>query len=333
MHIFVGFPIVAPFGFEWGTFRETKRKTWMLDKATRVLRDKRVVVVGDTGFLGSWMVKRMREYGAEVVGCSRHAFDSQVYSHIQVDASDYEAFDAVLTLVRPDHVVHLASESAGGRDIDLVHRHLKNDVIASVNCLVASQKRGIHRVLLTTTMEEPVADEPPVSPYAASKHVVGIYGKMFGELYGMDVRLVRPMVTYGGGQKTNKIVPSVILDFLAGRHVTLKSPDRGIDWIYITDTIDGLIAALVAPSRYKQPIDIGSGRLITIKEFVTEIARQLGTEAYLSFQGISDRGREMVRSANTSETYKLLGWRSRVGIPEGLHATIAWYKSAGLANQ
>ena len=125
----------------------------MLDEVARVLRDKRVLVVGDTGFIGSWMIRRMREYGAEVVGCSRHASDTQVYSHIQVDASDYEAFDAVLTLVRPDHVVHLASESAGGREIDLVHRHLKNDVIASVNCLVASQKRGIHRVLLTTSME------------------------------------------------------------------------------------------------------------------------------------------------------------------------------------
>jgi UDP-glucose 4-epimerase len=303
----------------------------MVAEATQLLGDKRILVIGDTGFLGSWLVRRMQEYSAEVVGCSRHSTHTQVYSHIQLDASDYEAFDALLRHVRPDYVVHLTSESAGGRDIDLVHRHLKNDVIASVNCLVASQKHGIRRVLMTTSMEEPMADEPALSPYAASKHVVGIYGKMFGELYGLDVRLVRPMVTYGGGQKTNKVVPSVILDFLAGRHVTLKSPDRGIDWIYVTDAVDGLIAALVAPSRHKQPIDIGSGRLVTIKEFVTEIARQLGTEAYLSFQGVNDRGREMVRSANASETYNLLGWRSRVGIPEGVHATIAWYKSARLA--
>jgi UDP-glucose 4-epimerase len=299
----------------------------------QVLEDKRVLVVGDTGFLGSWMAGRLREHGADVVGCSRRPSPGRLSSHIQLDACDYEAFDALLTSVRPDYVVHLTSESGGGREIDLVHKHLRNDVIASVNCLVASKKHSIRRVLLTTSMEEPVADEPPVSPYAASKHVVGIYGKMFAQLYGLDVRLVRPMVTYGGGQKTNKIVPSVILDFLAGRQVTLKSPDRAIDWIYITDTVDGLIAALVAPSRQQQPIDIGSGQLVTIKEFVSEIARQLGTEAYLSFQGISDRGREMVRSANAGETYNMLGWRSHIGIPEGLQATIAWYKSARLTNQ
>jgi nucleoside-diphosphate-sugar epimerase len=295
------------------------------------LRDKRILVIGDTGFLGSWMVRRMRDYGAEVVGACRHKAHLSVSSHIQLDASDYDDFAFALTLVRPDYVVHLTSENAGGREIDLIHRHLKNDVIASVNCLVASQKHGISRVLMTTSSEEPVAHEPAVSPYAVSKHVVGIYGKMFGEVYGMDVRLVRPMVTYGGGQNIIKIVPSVILDFLAGRQVRLRSPDRGIDWIYITDTVDGLITALVAPSRYKQPIDIGSGRLVTIKEFVTEIARQLGTEAYLSFEGNSDRGREMVRVANADETHALLGWSSRVGIPEGLQATIAWYKSAVVA--
>jgi nucleoside-diphosphate-sugar epimerase len=303
----------------------------MSNAITQVLRDKRVLVVGDTGFLGSWMVRKMRDSGIEVVGASRQMTHVGVSSHLQLDASDYDAFDALLNLVRPDYVVHLTSESAGGRGIDLVHRHLKNDVIASINCLVACKRRGISRVLLTTSMEEPVADEPPVSPYAASKHVVGIYGKLFGDIYGMDVRLVRPMVTYGGGQQTTKIVPNVILDFLAGRRVTIRSPDRGIDWIYVTDTVDGMIAALVAPSRYQQPIDIGSGQLITIKEFVAEIARQLGTEACLSFQGISDRGREMVRSANVDETYALLGWRSRVDIREGLRATIAWYKSAGIA--
>jgi UDP-glucose 4-epimerase len=304
----------------------------VLDGITGVLRDKRILVIGDTGFLGSWIVARMRGYGAEVIGASRRATHLGVCSHIQFDASDYDAFDSVLARVRPDYVVHLTSESAGGREIDLVHTHLKNDVIASVNCLVASRKRGISRVLLTTSIEEPVADEPPVSPYAASKHVVGIYGKMFGEVYGMDVRLVRPTVTYGGRQKPIKIVPGVILDFIAGRQVTLRSPDRGIDWIYITDTVDGLIAALVTPSRYKQPIDIGSGTLVTIKEFVMEIARQLGTQAYLSFQGQSDRGREMVRAANADETYALLGWRARVGISEGLQATIKWYKSARLTS-
>jgi UDP-glucose 4-epimerase len=300
---------------------------------SQALEDKRILVVGDTGFLGSWMVGRLREYGAAVVGCSRRASPGESPSRMQLDACDYEAFDALLTFVRPDYVVHLTSESGGGREIDLVNKHLRNDVIASVNCLIASKKHSIRRVLLTTSMEEPVADEPAVSPYAASKHVVGIYGKMFAELYGLDVRLVRPMVTYGGGQKTNKIVPSVILNFLAGRPVMLKSPDRAVDWIYITDTVDGLIAALVAPSRHEQPIDIGSGRLVTIKEFVREVARQLGTEAYLSFQGVSDRGREMVRSANVSKTYNMLGWRSHVGIPEGVQATISWYKSAGLTNQ
>jgi UDP-glucose 4-epimerase len=301
----------------------------MLKAIAEALEGKRVLVVGDTGFLGARMVRKLADYGAHVVGASRQSAHRDEASHIQLDASDYCAFESALTFVRPDYVVHLTSESGGGREIDLVPAHLKNDVIASVNCLVASQKHRVSRVLLTTSMEEPVADEPAVSPYAASKHVVGIYGKMFGEVYGMDVRLVRPMVTYGGGQKTVKIVPKVILDFLAGRHVTLRSPDRGMDWIYVTDTVDGLIAALVAPSRHKQPIDIGSGRLVTIREFVTEIARQLGTEANLSFGGVSNRGREMVRCANAEETFALLGWRPGIGIPEGLRATIAWYKSMG----
>lgn len=284
----------------------------------------RILVVGAGGFLGKGLVQRLRWAGASVVGAGR-GVSGDARDALQLDATDVSRYERLVRSVAPDFVVHLTSDSRGGVDLDVVLPGLRDDVVASVNCLVACQRTGIVRVLLTTSMEEPIADEPAVTPYAAAKHSIGIYGKMFRKAYDLDVRLVRVFPTYGPGQKPFKIVPLVISRLLSGQPVHLKSPARAMDWIYLDDTVDGMMRALDRDGGYVQPIDIGTGTLTTIHDFVLEIAGRLGRPELVFDDGVNDRGVEMERRADVDEAERLLAWRARVPRAEGIARTIAWY--------
>ncbi|HEX5313519.1 MAG TPA: NAD(P)-dependent oxidoreductase [Gammaproteobacteria bacterium] len=181
---------------------------------------------------------------------------------------------------------------------------------------------------MTGSLEEPnpgADEEPtPLSPYAAAKWATCGYGRMFRSQYGLDVRIVRPFMTYGPGQKEFKIVPSTILSLLHDRPAAIGSGSRLVDWIYVDDVIDGMLGIAAAEDPPRRTIDLGSGDGATIGDVAREIARQIGKEHLLHI-GDGARGREMVRLADTS-TARRYGFEPRVSLPDGLAATIIWFR-------
>jgi nucleoside-diphosphate-sugar epimerase len=148
---------------------------------------------------------------------------------------------------------------------------------------------------------------------------------MFRRLYGLDVRIVRLMMTYGPGQKEYKLIPSTILSLLGDRRTKISSGSRLVDWIYVDDTIEGLVRAALAP-QLERTVEIGSGQLVTIESVVREIARQLGKSHLLEF-GDATRGEEIVRVADIAAARRQLDFGARTALPEGLAKTISWYRS------
>jgi len=294
------------------------------------IRDKRVLVVGGGGFLGSAIVERLLGLGARVVGASRatRPADSTVEWH-NADVSDAAAAAALVEVAKPQIIFHLASDSMGGRGIDLVPASLRNDVVATVNMLHATvtNAQRVERFVMTASLEEPTgtAREPtPVSPYAAAKWATGAYGRMFRHLYGLDVRIVRPMMAYGPGQKEYKLVPATILALLRGQATSIGSGARLVDFVYVDDVVDGMLAAALVPSL-DTTVDIGSGGLVTIQSVAEQIARQLGRTELLRF-GDAARGDEVVRAADADHARRHLGFMAKVALPDGITRTIAWYR-------
>jgi UDP-glucose 4-epimerase len=309
------------------------------ERGVDTLEGKTVLVVGSSGFLGRTLVQRLAERKARVVGMSRHAAGGQQSEYISEwpgDASDIQVLQHAFGTIRPDIVFHLTTDGSGALDLDLVPSTLRNDVVATVNSLycAASAEHKVERFVITASLEEPqVRHEPgigrpaeptPTSPYAAAKWAATAYGWMFRQVYGLDVRIVRSMMSYGPAQKTYKVVPSTILSLLRGEPARIGSGSRRVDWVYVDDVIDGMLAAALA-SDLEETVDLGTGTLMTVAELAQEIARQIGRPDLLEI-GSGARGREVERAADVATARQLIGFSARVPLSEGLGRTIAWYR-------
>jgi nucleoside-diphosphate-sugar epimerase len=205
-----------------------------------------------------------------------------------------------------------------------------DNLVASVNILIAASEIGCKRILTTGSMEEPDqlcnAYSIPRSPYAAAKWAGSMYARMFHELYQLPVVILHVFMVYGPIQKDiKKLIPYVILSLLRGKTPELASGQRLVDWIYVTDVVSGLIAAALAPSIEGKTLDLGSGELISIKHIVEKLVELVNPTIIPRFGALPERLHESARKADINQTKNLSHWKPEITLDAGLRETIKWY--------
>jgi UDP-glucose 4-epimerase len=289
-----------------------------------------ILVVGASGFLGRPLVWRLVALGAQVTAVSRNppaAADGAQW--VASDASDAAQTERLFAQTRPDIVYILTSASLGGPDLEFVQPTIRNDVVATVNILVEATKRRCSHVVMTGSLDEPegtARSAIPSTPYGAAKWVIGGYARMFKQLYGTPVSVLRVMVTYGPGQKNFKVVPSTVEALLRNRTARLGSGKRLIDWVYVDDVVDAFIR-VGASAPLDTTIDIGSGTLVSVHDCALLIGHLMNRAHLLEFDPARDRRYEEVRAADTHPAEHYLGWRASTTLEDGLKRTISAFGS------
>jgi UDP-glucose 4-epimerase len=290
----------------------------------------RALVTGAAGFIGSALCRRLRQSGAEVHGVSRRYRDGAGVRWWAADLADLGATRRILQQVNPDVVFHLASHVSGNRSLDTVLPTVHDNLLTTVNLLVAAAERGGPRVVLAGSMEECEPDESdpvPGSPYAAAKMAASTYVRMFHALYSLSVVNLRVFMVYGPGQwDRTKLVPYVINALLLGDQPKLSSGKRGVDWIYVDDVVDAFVVAAQAEKAEGQTMDVGSGKLVTIRELVEDLAALIGGSEEPLFGALPDRPLEHNRVANVIRTHDVIGWQPSTPLREGLTSTVQWFR-------
>lgn len=301
------------------------------------VRGARVLVTGASGFLGAPLCRRLAEAGARVHGVSRR---SELSGEGLEGASRGDLADAgfareLVAEARPELLFHLASEVTGSREAEAVLPTFRGNLESTVNLLLAAREAGCRRVVLAGSMEEP---EPgpggelpvPASPYAAAKGAASAYARMFHALWGLPVVTARVFMVYGPGQRDlRKLVPYVTLALLRGERPRLSSGRRPVDWIYVDDVVEGLVALGTAPGIEGERLDLGSGEAVSVREVAERLAAIAGgSGGGLGFGELPDRPMEQIREADPDRTRERTGWRPRVALEEGLRRTVAWYREA-----
>jgi nucleoside-diphosphate-sugar epimerase len=291
----------------------------------------KTLVIGASGFLGRPLVHRLAELNADVSAMSRDPVsDANDATWIAGDASDSAQVTRAFERTRPDIVYILTSDSRGGPDLDLVQPSVRNDVVATTNILVEATRHQCRHVVMTGSLDEPEGVTPiatPSTPYAAAKWAIGGYARMFKRLYGTPISILRPMMTYGPGQKSYKLIPSVIDALLQDQPVRLGSGRRLVDWVYIDDVVDAFVRTAAAAKPLRGTVDLGSGELVSIRECVLLIAGLLNRTHLLEFDPARDRPYEEARAADTLLAVQRLDWRATTPLREGLHQTILAHQS------
>lgn len=290
-----------------------------------------VLVTGGTGFIGAHLCAALAKEGCSIHAVSRRETQEQRGSvrYWVGDVSDLGTARRVLAATRPDIIFHLAGYVSGSRDLTSVLPAFRDNLTSTIHLLVAAAELGCQRIVLAGSLEEPGPDSPvatPCSPYAASKLAATSYGQMFHALYGLPVVVARMFMVYGPGQADRqKLIPYVICSLLKNQIPRVSNGSRLVDWIFVQDVVEGLVAAAQARDVNGCTVEIGSGHLVSVRDVVQRLTQMLGRGIQPEYGAVPERPMERIRAADLSQTARLTGWFPHTPLDEGLRQTALWY--------
>lgn len=300
-------------------------------------KSQKILVTGAGGFIGRHVVARLLDQNFEVHAVSRRKCE-ETRNHVHwwiANLLDIDHVQELITTIAPDKIIHLASLVSGNRSADFVMPALQNNFLSAIHLMLAAISLRGTRVILAGSMEEPGPEDDsqvPVSPYAAAKWAASGYSKMFHALYGLDVVNVRIAMVYGPGQTdSSKLIPYVIRSLLSGETPKLGSGIRSVDWVYVEDVADGLVRACLSGLIDRDALDLGSGKLVPIREVVERLVAIINPSIVPRFGELPDRAHERDWFSDITATEDRIGWQATTGLDNGLRKTVDWYrKNMGL---
>ncbi len=308
--------------------------------------EKRVLVTGAGGFIGSHLSERLVEAGANVralvhydaIGTRGWLDNSPVSEDIEIIAGDIRDRDSVLQVVKDIEIVfHLAALIAIPYSYHAPLSYVRTNIEGTLNILQAARMNGIQRVVHTSTSEVygtaqyvPIEEKHPLqgqSPYSASKIGADKLVEAFHSSFDIPVVTVRPFNTFGPRQSARAVIPTIITQCMTGQSVRLGSLHPTRDLTYVSDTVEGFLSAASASGAIGKTINLGTGREISIGDLAKMIARLMGSEITVKCDNerIRPKNSEVERLVSDNNLARtLLGWEPTISIEEGLDKTIAW---------
>ena len=311
-------------------------------------KGKKVLVTGAGGFIGSHLVERLVELGAQVKAFVRYNSRNDwglienlpvhIRNELEVVAGDLKDFGAVRDAVKDTEIVfHLGALIAIPYSYINPGDVVQTNVIGSLNILNASKEYGVEKVIHTSTSEVygtaqyvPIDEKHPLqaqSPYAASKIGADKLAESFHLSYDLPVTIIRPFNTYGPRQSARAVIPTIIMQALSKDEVRLGAMHPTRDFTYIEDTVEGFIKIAESPKSVGEVINIGSGQEISIGDLADKIVSLIDRDVEVLFDAtrIRPEKSEVNRLlADNSKARELLQWEPKISLDEGLRKTIEW---------
>ena len=310
------------------------------------LKNKKVLVTGAGGFIGSHLVERLVSLHADVTcfvrynSMNRWGFlDSlSIKNSLNITSADLKDSDAVNKAVKEqDAVIHLAAAVSIPHSYDFPREHLQTNIIGTFNVLQAAKEYHIKKLVhlsssevYGTALEVPIKENHRLqgqSPYSATKIAADKLAESFYLSYNVPVAVARPFNTFGPRQSARAIIPTIITQALVENKVAIGNDKPVRDFNYVENTVDGLIEIAKSDKSIGEVINLGSGTEISIGSLVKKIIPLIGKNVKIvqekeRFRPIKSEVMRLV--ADNTKAKKLLGWEPKISFEDGLKKTIEW---------
>ena len=308
----------------------------------------RALVTGAGGFIGSHLVERLVQLGADTRALVRYGSSgswgwidsSAAKDEIQVFVGDIRDRDSLRRAFQGvDIVFHLAALIGIPYSYYAPLSYMRVNAEGTLHVLQSALDAGAKLVVHTSTSEVygtaryvPM-DENHVlqgqSPYSASKIAADKMAEAFHLSFGLPVAVIRPFNTYGPRQSSRAVIPTIITQALTGAEVRLGNLNSIRDFNYVADVIDGFIRMAECGEAIGQVINIGTGKEVSISQLVTVIAGLVGKNIRVVSEDerVRPGNSEVERlCAQNAKAREILQWSPQYTLDKGLAQMVEWVR-------
>ncbi len=310
------------------------------------MKDKRVLITGAAGFLGSHLCDRFIREGAHVIAMDNlitgdlknieHLFPLPQFEFFHHDVTKFIHISGEL-----DYILHFASPASPIDYLKIPIQTLKVGAMGTHNCLGLAKAKSA-RILVASTSEvygdplvHPQPEEywgnvNPVGPrgvYDEAKRYMESITMAYHTFHGVDTRIVRIFNTYGPRMRLNdgRALPAFIGQVLRGEDLTVFGDgSQTRSFCYVNDLIEGIYRLLL--SDYIMPINIGNPNEISLKKFAEEILQLTGNKVKLVYKPLPVDDPKQ-RQPDITKAREILSWEPKINRSEGLKMTYEYFKS------
>ena len=303
-------------------------------------QDKTIVVTGGAGFLGSFVVERVRREGAKVV----------IPRSTEYDLVDRASARRLLADARPDMVIHLAARVGGiGANRENPGRYLFENAMMGLQLFEECRLARIPKLVAVGTIcaypkfapvpfrEDDLWNGYPEetnAPYGIAKKMMLVQSQAYRDQYGMNSVVLFPVNLYGPRDnfdlQSSHVIPAMIRKFVSARERGDKevvlwgdgSPTR--EFLYVEDAAEGIV---LAAERYdsSDPVNLGNGVEIPIRDLAEKIAKAARYDGRFVWDTSKPNGQPR-RRLDVTRAKERFGFEARTSFDRGIAATIAWYE-------
>ena len=305
-------------------------------------RDKRVLVTGGAGFLGAFVVEKLRERGGQNIAAPR----SKEY-----DLRDRDAIIRLYTEVQPHIVIHLAAVVGGiGANRMNPGRFFYDNAIMGIQLMEYARQFGVEKFVATGTVcaypkctptpfkEDNLWEGYPEetnAPYGLAKKMMLVQAQAYRVQYGFNAIYLLPVNLYGPRDnfdlETSHVIPALIRKCVEAKELGYReivlwgdgSPTR--EFLYVEDAAEGF---LLATECYDgdQPVNLGTGEEISIQDLAQMIAAEVGFTGDIVWDSTKLNGQPR-RCLDVSRAKQLFGFHAVHRLREGITKTVAWFQA------
>ncbi len=309
-----------------------------------------ILVTGGAGFIGSHLILKLLEKGYTVICIDNlnEYYDpklkedrlSQFLSKVKfykVDIADKDALEIIFMQEKIDKICHLAAQAGVRYSLENPFVYGDANLIGTLNILEFAKRYEVKDIVFASTSsiygmnekvpfsEEDRVDEP-VSIYAASKRGCELLAYSYCHLYKMNFIALRFFTVYGEYGRPDMALFKFTKAILSGEKIDVyNNGDMERDFTYVGDIVDGFVKALEKDLTGFNVINLGCGQPVKLMKFISVIETELGKKAEMNLLPMQP-GDVLRTYADSSKAEKMLGWKAKVNVEEGVKRFVKWYK-------